>query len=903
MDTKPFEILYIGQKYFQIIYDLYFVDERKGKFETFDRNTFQVKKSCLGDICQKLGITHGDLASHLQVPSHDIEQFFTKATNPGYLHKTLHSNHEKIHKIRKTTLKKSSNNLAFLITFLRELKINIFDLIDAYQIENLPNLITLFRDLPTQFLDYRVSFKHLDHFLHKLTNPQFTNQYNDYFCYHNSDLLKQFQDSESLPVLLQQELDAVIKQTEDVSVLSNYLNKARGLEPLTLLVNGILNSYQKECNTPVQVKELLRHKYKIQFSHLHQLDKVFDCTFYDNSLAILEAKANWIHILKFLREQLTCPIVVIGNDDPSKCQATFELGGNDYIVSNLEQDDSIPYYSFNRYQFRKQLDQWMKTGTTSSLVDKSYLTLDLDNHSFQDQVNLPCLHQMHNASKNNRNVLILGETGTGKNIVARLIHNNSDRADGAFVSLNCASLSPTLIQSELFGYEKDSHNVASETKDGLIKSAHGGTLFLNEIGEISMEIQSNLLDVLETKQFFRVGGTKPIYSDFRLIAATNKDLNQAIRAGTFREDLFYRLAQIKIEVPPLRTRPKDLESVFWDQWNTHSSMHFYKELKKIFYSNACVSVSGSEELRNQFISLIHEADKGANKHLFQENRQLLVYDAKNSHEDFHDKVAKCQGGTLEIRNVCKKRSDFQIRLLEQVKQIYQQENALPQMGARLIFTFDKEVDEKDKQENGEKSALHPNLGHWLDSKAVKVSIDKQNIQTLLQESKALSNGFFMSHEESIVFHNSLFRNQKFFTRSHELVPLLQQCEWKGNFRELFNVLNVIFEEAQPDPIETNIYHILTESLPNEILNQIRMKTLRPLQEKTASYENFEMMLQQYFEKHIINVPYKELEEKLFFSYTQYHIESSNTKVEALKKIDVKRSTYFKRKNERNSKTT
>ncbi|HLF94964.1 MAG TPA: sigma-54 dependent transcriptional regulator [Planctomycetota bacterium] len=155
-------------------------------------------------------------------------------------------------------------------------------------------------------------------------------------------------------------------------------------------------------------------------------------------------------------------------------------------------------------------------------------------------------------------VLILGESGTGKELVARAIHENSPRRGNHFVPLNCAALSETILESELFGYEKGAFTGALQTRKGRFEYAHGGTLFLDEIGDMPPSIQIKLLRVIEYGEVFRVGSNDRIKVDVRLIAATNKDLTALIREGTFREDLFYRLKVVTVEMPPLRDRLEDL---------------------------------------------------------------------------------------------------------------------------------------------------------------------------------------------------------------------------------------------------------------------------------------------------------------------------------------------------------
>jgi DNA-binding NtrC family response regulator len=155
-------------------------------------------------------------------------------------------------------------------------------------------------------------------------------------------------------------------------------------------------------------------------------------------------------------------------------------------------------------------------------------------------------------------VLIQGETGTGKELLAKAIHFNSPRKNKPFIAVNCGALTQTLLESELFGHEKGSFTGAIKQKQGRFELAHTGTIFLDEIGETSPEFQVRLLRVLQEQEFERVGGTKPVKVDVRVITATNRDLKKEVEAGRFREDLFYRLDVVRIDLPPLRDRREDI---------------------------------------------------------------------------------------------------------------------------------------------------------------------------------------------------------------------------------------------------------------------------------------------------------------------------------------------------------
>jgi len=198
--------------------------------------------------------------------------------------------------------------------------------------------------------------------------------------------------------------------------------------------------------------------------------------------------------------------------------------------------------------------EWLETEN-----ERLEAELHPDHHMIGDSAPLKELQRnIARAAQTNATVLVLGETGTGKELVARAIHQSGSRASNPFVAVNCAALSETLLESELFGHEKGAFTGAVVQKKGRLEFAAGGTVFLDEIGEIPMQLQVKLLRVLQERQVERVGGTHPVKLDIRLIAATNRNLEEEVRAGRFRQDLYYRLNVVTLKTPALRRRASDI---------------------------------------------------------------------------------------------------------------------------------------------------------------------------------------------------------------------------------------------------------------------------------------------------------------------------------------------------------
>lgn len=209
--------------------------------------------------------------------------------------------------------------------------------------------------------------------------------------------------------------------------------------------------------------------------------------------------------------------------------------------------------------------------------------------------------RIRKVAKTNAQVLLRGESGTGKELFARAIHTLSDRADKPFIKVNCAALSETLLETELFGHEKGSFTGATGQKKGRFELADGGTLFLDEIGEINHEFQTKLLRVLQEGEFERVGGTKTLKVQVRLITATNKDLERAVAQGEFRADLYFRICVVPIQLPPLRERPEDIPALartFLERFNKTNGTKLVLEERALNTLLACNFPGNVRELEN-----------------------------------------------------------------------------------------------------------------------------------------------------------------------------------------------------------------------------------------------------------------------------------------------------------------
>lgn len=275
--------------------------------------------------------------------------------------------------------------------------------------------------------------------------------------------------------------------------------------------------------------------------------KAFDVVFLDVCLP----DGNGLQNLPKICENPFQPeiIIITGEGDPDGAELAIQSGAWDYLQKPVSIED-ITLSLKRTLQYRQE----KKTDKPAVALNRKHIIGD--SHQMQT-----CFDLLAQAASSNTNVLLTGETGTGKELFARAVHENSSRSSKIFVVVDCAALPETLVESVLFGYQKGAFTGADTSRDGLVRQAHGGTLFLDEVGELPIQLQKAFLRVLQEHCFRPVGSQMEIFSDFRLVAATNRNLEEMVQAGQFRSDLLFRLKGLNINLPPLRNHKEDIKDL------------------------------------------------------------------------------------------------------------------------------------------------------------------------------------------------------------------------------------------------------------------------------------------------------------------------------------------------------
>jgi two-component system, NtrC family, response regulator len=313
----------------------------------------------------------------------------------------------------------------------------------------------------------------------------------------------------------------------------------------------IIDDDQLICNTLSNVVSDKGHTPTCAFSLKEGLEiaaaRSFDVVFLDVRLP----DGSGLDILQALRDTPSCPevIIITGFSDVDGAELAITHGAWDYLEKSASIDEIIlPLERALQYRTERQA----KARPTA---------LKLEGIAGNSPQMRACIELLAQATVSDANVLVTGETGTGKELFSWAVHANSPRAEKNFVVVDCASLPETIVESVLFGHERGAFTGADRSKPGLITQADGGTLFLDEVSELPPSVQGSFLRALQERRFRPVGSVKEVKSDFRLIAASNRDLDEMVREGRFRKDLLFRLRTFAITLPPLREHPEDIKEL------------------------------------------------------------------------------------------------------------------------------------------------------------------------------------------------------------------------------------------------------------------------------------------------------------------------------------------------------
>ena len=282
-------------------------------------------------------------------------------------------------------------------------------------------------------------------------------------------------------------------------------------------------------------------------------------------LVLMDVRMTGISGIEALKEikayNPAIPVIIMtAYSDVGNAVEALKSGAYDYLTKPLDFDEV-------KLTLERALEHLQLVDENTALKNTLAFAFDPGNCIGQSPPMRSLLNMVSTIAPSEATVLVTGESGTGKEVIAKMIHANSNRRDGPYIAVNCAAITETLLESELFGHEKGAFTGAEKRRDGRFFAANKGTIFLDEIGEIPMPMQAKLLRAIQEREIQRVGGDQVIKVDVRILAATNKDLQEEVAAGRFRQDLFYRLNVVSLNLPPLRERAEDIPLL---------AMHFLK---------------------------------------------------------------------------------------------------------------------------------------------------------------------------------------------------------------------------------------------------------------------------------------------------------------------------------------
>jgi two-component system, NtrC family, nitrogen regulation response regulator NtrX len=394
------------------------------------------------------------------------------------------------------------------------------------------------------------------------------------------------------------------------------------------------------------IKMILEYEdYHVEYSTSASqgIDKIFNGSYSTLLLDIQMPEMSGFEVIKKIREKNTdiSIIIISAHGSLENAIKATKLGAFDFIEKPIDREKLL-------ISTRNAVEQF-KLLTENKEIKKTFI--GEGKILGRSKVMQGISEIIHKVAPLDTRVLITGDNGTGKELVARAIHSNSSRKDKPFVEVNCAAIPNELIESELFGHEKGSFTGAVQQRIGRFEIANKGTLFLDEIGDMSHQAQAKVLRAIEDSKIERVGGTKKIEVDVRIIAATNKNLREEIEKGNFREDLFHRLNVIPLQIPPLRERAEDIPELVEHFANDITTRHKKPPVKftpdAMQYLQSLQYTGNVRELRNiveRIIILVdkREINKKDFEFLITGTRSDLnnIIDTSNSFQDFKDKAEK-----------------------------------------------------------------------------------------------------------------------------------------------------------------------------------------------------------------------------------------------------------------------